>query len=69
VFKNNLEIGDVKVEIEYVCEDYTDFNVSDVDIMLQEENTIYPSVDDFTGRSSYGSITLDILDRNALFKE
>ncbi|MBE7065870.1 MAG: hypothetical protein E7384_08690 [Ruminococcaceae bacterium] len=69
VFKNDLELGSVKIEIECVCEDYTEFKLNDVDVILQRENNIYPAADDYKGSSSAGGITMDILDRDALYEE
>ncbi|MBQ8165279.1 MAG: hypothetical protein IJZ94_05645 [Clostridia bacterium] len=69
VFINNLEIGDIKVEIEFVCEDYSDYNLNDIDMIFQRENTVYPLAGDFNGSTAYGSVTVDVLNREAVYEE
>ena len=69
VFKNGLELGQVKVEIECVCENYTEFELKEIDVILQRENNVYPAADDYTGGTATGSVYTDILDRDAVYRE
>lgn len=69
VFKNNLELGEIKIELKYVCEDYTDIWLRNTEAILHREDSVYPTAGDFLGKSAYGSINVDVVDRDAVYEE
>lgn len=69
VFKNNLELGKVKIEIDCICEEYSEFSLSDVDMSFQCAETVYPAKNDYKGVSAEGGVSFDIISRDSLYSE
>ena len=66
---NQLDLESVTIEVEIVCDSYADFNAEDIFLTLEQSELVNPVLDDYSATAYYGGLSVDILDRDAIYRE